>query len=383
MSLQAQWVKEECPVTHNLNAIHFIDDTTGWVVGDKGTILYRDANVWIQYRNITVENLNSVVFTDRQNGWAVGAKGTILRYYNGIWEAFTSPTTETLYSISFIDANHGIAVGESGTMIRFESGTWKKTERLSKGSLYSVAARNGLVLIGGGRENISIPLLKSTVFESNGFTNFYDPNYTMIRSITIENSDNIWAVGIPGTIFHYNGLVWKKIEMNEKLPSLNSITFLSADHGIAAGYSGTILRYTENEWISEDSPVDIKLNAVAIAGNTHYVIGNGGTILTNKRESGVTTNLENALYSAIRVETYPNPCDAILNIAIPENEMHSTGILTVSSAVGKIVLSRKLASTSDKRVEQIDTSQFGSGLYIVTIRYSEGRLATGKFIVKH
>lgn len=66
----------------DLNALHFIDEQNGWIVGQKGIILYTSdgGESWNKIEGVTSENLFDVYFTDSNNGWAVGDKGTILKY---------------------------------------------------------------------------------------------------------------------------------------------------------------------------------------------------------------------------------------------------------------------------------------------------------------
>ena len=53
--------------------------------------------------------LNDVKFINTTTGWAVGNAGTILRTTNGgtNWTSQTSGTTNDLYAVSFTDANNG------------------------------------------------------------------------------------------------------------------------------------------------------------------------------------------------------------------------------------------------------------------------------------
>ncbi|MBW1856177.1 MAG: hypothetical protein JRJ00_16160 [Deltaproteobacteria bacterium] len=51
----------------------FVDDTTGWVVGIKGTIIHTTdgGKSWNEQESGTEKNIFSVSFTDAQNGWGV------------------------------------------------------------------------------------------------------------------------------------------------------------------------------------------------------------------------------------------------------------------------------------------------------------------------
>jgi len=101
VSVQAQWHLEKCPTKNNLNAISLIDDNSGWIVGEEGTILFKSDGIWKAYKKSTNQDLNSIVMIDNKNGWAVGDKGTIVRYNGNHWELHNSPTNKNLLSVSF------------------------------------------------------------------------------------------------------------------------------------------------------------------------------------------------------------------------------------------------------------------------------------------
>jgi len=72
----------------------------------------------------TGTDLNSVKFIDATTGWAVGNFGTILRTTNGgaDWTSQSSGTTEYLFGVSFTDENNGTAVGLDGTILKTTNG---------------------------------------------------------------------------------------------------------------------------------------------------------------------------------------------------------------------------------------------------------------------
>ncbi len=65
--------------------VTFINNDTGWVVGNNGTILIttNGATDWTEQLSGTTESLYSVYFTDVNRGWIVGGNGTILYTNNG------------------------------------------------------------------------------------------------------------------------------------------------------------------------------------------------------------------------------------------------------------------------------------------------------------
>ena len=107
-----------------LNAVQFIDESTGWVTGvrispetggqdglvqkttDGGT-------TWVDQPTNIPDILEDIHFVNPSNGWVVGENGIILHTTNGgsSWDIQTSGTEEKLLSVSFADSAVGWAVG--------------------------------------------------------------------------------------------------------------------------------------------------------------------------------------------------------------------------------------------------------------------------------
>ena len=382
-NLHAQWATERCPTTSNLNSISLFDENSGWIVGDNGTILYKFKDAWSKYPSVTVENLYSVCLNNDNDGWAVGSNGTILHFNGSKWEACASPTNETLYSVSFRDAEHGIAVGAYGTVLEYVDGTWKKVYNPTIGNLYAVSYRRYCLMIGGGLEAVSIPVMERPENSERTFMKSFDPKLIQIKSLAITNQRKVWAVGRPGAIFHFNGSKWERLEQFEKLPSLNSVCFSDENKGIAVGYVGTILTYSKDGWEKEVSPVKVKFNGSAVSGNTFYAVGNKGTIVFCKKESEDISKQLLASTNALNIKSFPNPSADLLNIIIPDESGFIPSHITVANAYGQVIFTEKINSLTGGQLYEVNTSSLSNGLYMVTIT-SPGKLtASGKFIVKH
>ena len=64
--------------------------------------------------------LEDVKFIDEKSGVVVGDKGTILRTVDGglTWKKIKTNLKENLYALSFYDEKIGFAVGANGTILR-------------------------------------------------------------------------------------------------------------------------------------------------------------------------------------------------------------------------------------------------------------------------
>jgi photosystem II stability/assembly factor-like uncharacterized protein len=378
-----QWTTEKCPTTNNLNSICVFNLNSGWIVGDKGTIIYMNNGAWREYQKVTKEDLNSIFFITQDEGWAVGSKGTILHFIGGKWEELASLINRDLYSVSFKDSEHGIAVGAQGTVVIYENGTWKLAEKATMGNLYAVSSKSDLSIIGGGLESMSIPVMTMPDSPEENPVKSFDPGFVEIRGLAIPDKKNVWAVGRPGTIFHFDGSNWKRLEQFEKLPSLKSVFFSDINKGIAVGYGGTILTYSIEGWTKEVPPVNVTLNGAFISENKYYVIGNNGTIVSSKRAPESEASHISKNNNLLKIETYPNPSTDKLNIIIPDEDSFVAERISVSNVNGLVVFNKSIDPGTGSQVYQINTSELNNGLYLVNITSSGGIGASGKFIVKH
>ncbi len=107
-----------------LNAVQFIDESTGWVTGvrispetgGQDGLVQKTTDGgqnWVDQPTNIPDILEDIFFVDANNGWAVGENGIVLHTANGgeSWDIQTSGTEEKLLSVGFADNNTGWAAG--------------------------------------------------------------------------------------------------------------------------------------------------------------------------------------------------------------------------------------------------------------------------------
>ncbi|SRR6266571_4741484 len=124
--------------------VHFIDDKTGWMVGEFGKIYYStDGGVnWQEQQNtllghagiddaLNLPTLFGVRFANATTGVAVGLEGKIVKTTDGgkTW-AFTAEdlsvfSTDPLYAIRLLGDGKGWIVGAGGRVLQLRDGDWK------------------------------------------------------------------------------------------------------------------------------------------------------------------------------------------------------------------------------------------------------------------
>jgi len=123
-----------------------VNEKSGWVVGDKGTILHSVTSgvTWNAVTTPATESLFGVSFVSEAKGWVVGARGAIWFTEDGgsTWHFQPTNTMSWLEDVKFIDDLHGVAVGSNGTILRTEDG--ERIGSASTGTLRSGCMRLSL-----------------------------------------------------------------------------------------------------------------------------------------------------------------------------------------------------------------------------------------------
>jgi photosystem II stability/assembly factor-like uncharacterized protein len=139
-----QWLAPK-PQGNDISGVWFVNRTTGWAVGDAGTLLYTSngGKTWSQQASHTDDDLFDVQFVDEKTGWVVGEHGTVLKTTNAgrTWKGQHSHTANTLFAISFFDKKTGLVVGDSGTIIKTSNAgkAWSPKISLTASGLYGVS----------------------------------------------------------------------------------------------------------------------------------------------------------------------------------------------------------------------------------------------------
>lgn len=138
------WHRIKVPTKMELFHLDFVGDERGWIVGDKGSIIFTEdgGETWQKQASGTDRALRSVDFRDSQEGYIVGGRGVILRTENGgrTWVKVTTPFTDSLFRVSFPDDKNGFIAGRNGVVLRTDDKgkSWVKQETKTPEALYGL-----------------------------------------------------------------------------------------------------------------------------------------------------------------------------------------------------------------------------------------------------
>lgn len=111
------WTSQHLPVSAPLSAVCFTDASTGWAVGDRGTVLHTSDGglTWRRQTAPTPDDLTCVVFHDSRHGWIGGVPGAVLVTSDGgqHWRRVALGAWAHGFELTkpaFADSRHGVAI---------------------------------------------------------------------------------------------------------------------------------------------------------------------------------------------------------------------------------------------------------------------------------
>lgn len=388
---------------------------------------------WVQQSVNTTRPLNGIKFVNNNTGWIVGDSGIVCNTTNGgtNWVKRTySPTGGTLRSVYFKDQNSGVVGGSNngnidGFIIRTTDGgtQWSQTNFI--GVPYDLFSFGGDT-IWSSRHNGNV--MKSTNMGLNWTSTFIRTNLELYTVYFINNMTG-WTGGAVFQEYAYiykttnGGLTWL-LQFIHLTDHIFSIYFINDMTGFASTLRGIVYQTTNsgNDWItkltgSNDILFKVRFpdpNTGYVAGanknilkttnqganwntqvlppeiststyftgisfrdvNTGWLIGSNGTIL--KTTNGGVIGLEN-IGSTIPTDyklsqNYPNPFNPTTTIEfdLPQSTNTKLIIYDITGKEIEYLVDQELSIGSYKFI--FDGNQLSSGIYyykLITSDYSE------------
>jgi photosystem II stability/assembly factor-like uncharacterized protein len=302
------WARQRTGTMNWLHSVFFLDQSRGWAIGSKGTLLSTNdgGKTWQPNSASTSDVLRDIFFIDENNGWLVcevnvyelktkdQPRAYLMRTNNGgeSWERVDIKGVDVdarLLRAVFTRGGRGWAFGEGGVIFTTQDSgeTWTRlqspTRHLLIGGTFIDEDRGWIV--GAGTTIIQTSDGGSTWYQSRLANTLKTP----IRFAAASFVDNRlgWAVGSSGIIYRTinGGRTWHPQHSGVDV-DLYDVKFLDAVEGWAVGAEGTII-YTNDggiRWTTQRSGTPHPLERVFFAGRTHgWAVGFGGTVVTYVR----------------------------------------------------------------------------------------------------
>ena len=287
----AQWFQQNSGTTKGLYTIYFLNQYTGWIAGEDGTILKttNSGDTWFSQSVSTPDNIRSIFFTDSLNGWIALYEwtpfrhGSIYHTTNGgtSWFSQLTITDFAILSLYFTDYLHGWAVGTNGIICKTTNGgnSWQYNF-ISDGWLYSerfVNNNTGWVV-----GDLFGKIAKTT----NGGNSWFMqniPTYNYLIDVYFIDQNFGWAVGQSGTILKTtnSGLNWT-LQPSGVTDELRDVQFVNEQKGWVSGFGGVIIHSTDggDSWSTQNTSTTVILYALYFVDDTiGWAVGDNGTIL--------------------------------------------------------------------------------------------------------
>lgn len=347
------WIGYLTPDTNRMSGLFFVNNNTGWVVGQRGKIAKSTSGgtTW-NFQNTGIQSwLNSVHFYDAATGFTVGSNDSnrvILKTTTGgaIWQILVRNNQSRLYSVYMTGPQSVYCVGDSGAVI----------------------------------------------YSSNGGTNWINQSSgtsATLREIVFKNygsSEIGWIAGLNGTILRTSngGANWLSRSFNTV--NFYGIDFGSYDTGYVCG-RGRIYKTINNglNWFQQTTPVPDTINIkdiFCINSQNAWAVPYSGTLLytTNGGVIGIW-NISSEIPAQYTLsQNYPNPFNPNTKIrfAIPKQNYVKLSIYDVTGRVMAVLVNEELKPGTYE--VDWDASHRASGIYYYKLE-TDGFAETKRMVV--
>ena len=377
-NFDAEWEIIPSGTNKNLASVFFTSVDDGWAVGSEGTILhYFDQNWELQNTGLgDYFGLSSVHFPEPSKGWAVGGYefywepyGEIVHYNGTSWVKQLSDLHGGYFlNVYFLDVNHGWAVGAS-TSSGTESIYYYNGETWSPVNIPFGINRMQSVFFSDSTHGWFLSLHKLLKYNDGTFSVLYENPDFHFHDFHVYDSNNIWITCYDydyyGYVLFYDG---NTVTTQLTIPRINhggSIYFTDNLHGYIVGDFSGIAKFSDNDWIFENSPTNYDLYDVFGISKKWWAVGDHGTILY-KDEDTVTSIGHIPEKNELKIDIFPNPASRQLTIS--SNDGTVIDEVIIYTQTGQIVFRGKPVN------KIIDISELQPGMYIIEVVSGQRRI---------
>ena len=248
-----------------LSSVNFVSENEGWAVGTnfaaggselmdcRGVIFHYLNGAWFPVEALSgvALELHGVHFLDASTGWVVGYndadfEGAIYHYHNFGWARQSSPIVSShwfLFDVHFVTPENGWAVGYDwigwcGVLLTFKNGYWSE---------------------------VPLPELDYYDWDLSDVV-FTDPEHGWAVGGGKKEEEQIWEP----VIFEYRNRSWNYVEppvIFQKSGRLYGASFSGPKEGWAVGTGGlssVILKYSDGKW--RDASPSLRSKSMTLTG---------------------------------------------------------------------------------------------------------------------
>jgi len=305
------WMRQQAGTLAWLHSVFFLNQTRGWIVGSKGTLLATvdGGKSWQIQSRPSGDVLRDIYFSDQSNGWLLCERNEYELRTKDDPRAYLMQTTDggshwqrvnvgkqvdvRLLRAVFSPGGRGWAFGEAGAVFatRDAGVNWVRlqppTRHLLLGGTFIDDDRGWIV---GAGATILQTSDGGETWHLSRLAGAEDVRFT--AASFVDNRQG-WAVGGSGVVYRTTngGRTWQR-QNTAVTADLYDVKFVDALEGWAAGAEGTIIHTTDGglNWVVERTGVEHPLERISFSDRTHgWAVGFGGTIVAYTRDEAAPT----------------------------------------------------------------------------------------------
>lgn len=341
------WISQNIdpPYNHKLNDILFVNDSTGFAVGQNGLLMQTNngGDDW-SYDDMGYPDLNAIFIVNDQIGYIVGNSSTIIKTTNGgiSWTS-TDLGSYDFNDVFFLTENLGFIGTEYGTIFKTVDGgiNWNQYGTPAMYDLRAIFFPSELVGYGAGFGDI------------------------------VKTEDG--------------GETWFFLNHDLQYPQFYDVYFEDENHGLVLGSApfqdqGAALITNDGGVTWNNYPVPMQGWAKGITktlNNDFYICGNYGQLLKSENLfEFLSINIDNPNIDQLPQnlfikQNYPNPFNPVTTISyqLPKSEFVNLSIYNVSGQLVETLANEN--KDAGYHSVQWDASGVSSGLYFYRIKVGE------------
>ncbi|MDH4274802.1 MAG: YCF48-related protein, partial [Gammaproteobacteria bacterium] len=386
-SYAADWAAQVSGTANKLNDVVFpVDATTGYVVGDSGTLLKttNGGASWVSLNaNLPVarqaDQIRSVSFIDNSTGVIAIGAGFLLKTIDGgaSWTQQAS-TGGPLFNAVHLNGTTGLAAGTFGLIYKTTNtgGLWTPATSFPDGgginyTVFTNSSTSGNV---GGYDATQ----GKGVFgvSTNTFVTWPKQNIGAlinVYSLDFPSSTNGFAVGSQGVVMNTtnSGTLWTA-QSSGVTQDLMGVNFGTTTTGLAVGLSGRIIKTTNGGtiWTTMVSPTVSNINKVyMVDANSSYIVGDGGLIYYSANGGGsamIVTTTASSGAGSLRDAMIAATAGSTITFDTAVFPAGAPATIALASALPSITVGAVTIDASDAGVI-IDGAGAGAGVSCLTI----------------
>jgi photosystem II stability/assembly factor-like uncharacterized protein len=288
----SDWVYRNPYPQTDFYGVKFLDQNTGYLIGEGGTFLKSTSgsNNWINIPTYTTRDLFAMNFFDINTGYIAGDGGLILYTSNGgtNWVSVVTNNGYAFRSITFINQNTGYAAGDHGELYKTTSGItgWQRinlnSTSLNLNEVYFLIENKGFVCADSGK------IYRTTNSGLNWTTINVGVNYQNVKCIEFIDSLNGFigmaaaATGSNSNLYKTTdgGSSWQNIFLQMVARDFHDIKFINNNTGFACSDNGPVLITTNsgNMWRPYGLPPSTLMKSISKLDTSVIICGTNGWI---------------------------------------------------------------------------------------------------------